>query len=80
MRAPGTDADGERMENPIREETYRVEADGDEPIVTTWSEFHEANCDSLSAEELSEIHGLYVGDSFTGGGGAMPEWTVTRIS
>lgn len=79
-RAPGTDGDGERMENPIHEETYRVEADGDEPIVTTWSEFHEANCDSLSAEELSEIHGLYVGDSFTGGGGAMPEWTVTRIS
>lgn len=79
-RAPGTDADGGRMENPIREETYRVESDGDEPIVTTWNDFHEANCDSLSAEELSEIHGLYVGDSFTGGGGAMPEWTVTRIS
>lgn len=79
-RAPGADADGERMENPIREEVYRVEADGDEPIVTTWNEFHEANCDSLSAEELSEIHGLYVGDSFTGGGGAMPEWTVTRVS
>jgi superfamily II DNA or RNA helicase len=74
-RAPGDD----RRENPVAEEVYRVECDGEAPITTTWGEFYEANRDSVSAVEMSEIHGLYVGDSFTGGGGAMPEWTITRI-
>ena len=52
--------------------------DGDH-IDLTFREFHEANRE-MAPEEAVEIMALKLGDTYRGGGGAAPEWSIRRIA
>jgi hypothetical protein len=42
------------------------------------AEFVYANRDGLHPDDIREILSLQVGETFHGGGGACPEWSITR--
>ena len=57
----------------------RVDIDGDETTCSL-AALLVANVDGLSDEEWLAVCALDVGASISGGGGAAPVWTVTRVS
>lgn len=59
--------------------TVCVEVDGDEVDVCSLAELLGANEDGLDTEDRAAIAGLTPGESHSGGGGAAPEWRVTRL-
>lgn len=64
--------------NPI----YHLAIDGDDCGTTTLGSFldlnHESNGGTLDAATIDAILALDVGAHYTDGGGAAPEWTLTR--
>lgn len=62
----------------ITPETRVVLADGN-IIETTWGAFVEDNADSFGHVDLADIEvTLAAGETFYGGGGAEPEWSIRR--
>jgi hypothetical protein len=55
-----------------------VVLDDEDPVTTTLGEFLKDNEDGLDASEVRAIKKLRPGESYSGGGGASPEWKVTR--
>jgi len=54
------------------------DVDGHEVHLTA-NEFFEGNVDLVGTEVEDAIRSLRVGETYNGGGGAQPEWSVRRV-
>ena len=51
----------------------------DDGVLCTLDIFLEDNREGLSEDEVNSIVSLRIGETYSGGGGAAAEWSVTRV-
>lgn len=56
-----------------------LNVDGKRTTLTA-NEFFDDNEDLICSDEGTLIRALKVGETFNGGGGAQPEWSITRLT
>lgn len=59
---------------------YILESDGESPMTVALDDFLKDNEEGLDSSEVRAIKNLRPGQSYEGGGGAAPEWKITRKS